>query len=125
MLYLHDDLERRMCAYFRRAFGQDLIAHKAAGSEIPLLVGRDPGLQPNEDRTSGSYCRRLEASTVPLQQQGDGMRSFTSVILHLLASTTPSILILDEPEAFLHPPQATLLGELIAKERPPRGLSSL
>ena len=28
--------------------------------------------------------------------------------------------MLDEPEAFLHPPQAQLLGELIAKERSAR-----
>ena len=48
------------------------------------------------------------------------MRSFASVVLHLLAPTTPSILLLDEPEAFLHPPQARLLGEIIATERPPR-----
>ena len=45
------------------------------------------------------------------------MRSFASVILHLLASSTPSILLLDEPEAFLHPPQARLLGAIIAKEK--------
>ena len=48
------------------------------------------------------------------------MRSFASVILHLLAPITPSILMLDEPEAFLHPPQAQLLGELIATERSAR-----
>ena len=46
------------------------------------------------------------------------MRSFASVILHLLAPVTPSILLLDEPEAFLHPPQARLLGEIIATEKP-------
>jgi hypothetical protein len=48
------------------------------------------------------------------------MRSFASVILHLLTPNTPSVLLLDEPEAFLHPPQARLLGEFIAKERPKR-----
>lgn len=47
------------------------------------------------------------------------MRAFASIILHLLAPTTFSILLLDEPEAFLHPPQARLLGEIIARERPP------
>jgi hypothetical protein len=46
------------------------------------------------------------------------MRSFASVILHMLTPDTPSILLLDEPEAYLHPPQARLLGEFIAKERP-------
>jgi len=47
------------------------------------------------------------------------MRSFASVILHMLTPDTTSVLILDEPEAFLHPPQARLLGEFIARERPP------
>ena len=48
------------------------------------------------------------------------MRSFASVILHLLAPLTPSVLILDEPEAFLHPPQARLLGHVIGNERSER-----
>ena len=51
------------------------------------------------------------------------MRSFASVILHILAPLTPRIVLLDEPEAFLHPPQARLLGEIIATER--RGTSQL
>ncbi len=39
------------------------------------------------------------------------------MILRTLATPTMSIILLDEPEAFLHPPQARLLGELIARER--------
>jgi hypothetical protein len=50
--------------------------------------------------------------------QGDGMRSFAAVILHVLAARTHSIQFLDEPEAFLHPPQARLLGRYIAENRP-------
>ena len=48
------------------------------------------------------------------------MRSFASVVLHVLAPISPSVLLLDEPEAFLHPPQARLLGEMIALERSSR-----
>ena len=120
MLYSNDDLEQRISDYFRRAFGKDLIVHRLGGQEFPLLVGERLLPQEGEDRLSASYCRRLGDSTEPLKEQGDGMRSFASVILHLLAPITPSILMLDEPEAFLHPPQAKLLGELIAKERSPR-----
>ena len=40
-----------------------------------------------------------------------------TVVLHLLAPTTPTVLLLDEPEAFLHPSQARLLGQIIAQER--------
>ena len=120
MLYSDDELENRINGYFRQAFGEDLIVYRLGGSEYPLLVGENPSLQAGENRTSSSYCQRLIDSTTPLKQQGDGMRSFASVVLHLLAPVTPSILMLDEPEAFLHPPQAKLLGELIAKERSSR-----
>ena len=120
MLYSDDDLEYRISDYFRQAFGEDLIIYRLGGNAFPLLVGERLVPLDGEDRISVSYCERLLDSTVPLMEQGDGMRSFASVILHLLAPITPSILILDEPEAFLHPPQARLLGELIAKERSSR-----
>jgi predicted ATPase len=58
-------------------------------------------------------------SNITLETQGDGMRSFAAVILHMLVQETHSIRLLDEPEAFLHPPQARLLGRYIAENRPP------
>ena len=120
LLYKYDGLEEKISKYFRRAFGEDLIPFRLGGTEIPLLVGERFKPDPGEDRISESFCRRLRNSTIPLADQGDGMRSFASVILRLMAPLTPSILMLDEPEAFLHPPQAKLLGELIAKERSSR-----
>lgn len=117
MLFLDADLERKISDYFHQAFGEDLVVYRLGGKEIPLFVGKRLVPQGEEDRLSPSYCKRLRESTVPLKDQGDGMRSFASVILHLLVPITPSILMLDEPEAFLHPPQAKLLGELIAKKR--------
>ena len=120
MLYLDDELERKISRYFERAFGQELSVYRLGGDQIPLRVGKMPPLQDGENGYSKSYNKRFISLTTPLDEQGDGMRSFATVILHLLVPTTPSILILDEPEAFLHPPQAKLLGELIAKERTPQ-----
>ena len=120
VLYKYDQIEHRISRYFRRAFGEDLIVDRAAGSNFPLLVGNRLTPQKGEDRISTSYVERLREATEKLLQQGDGMRSFASVVLHLLAPTAPSILLLDEPEAFLHPPQARLLGEIIATERSSR-----
>ena len=120
LLYSNDELEGKISGFFRKAFGEDLIVFRLGGSEQPLLVGTRPTLAKGEHLTSASYCRRLRESAIPLTAQGDGMRSFASVVLHLLVPVTPSILLLDEPEAFLHPPQARLLGELIVTERSSR-----
>jgi hypothetical protein len=52
---------------------------------------------------------------VPLiETQSDGVRSFTGILFTLLTGQFPLILI-DEPEAFLHPPQARLLGKYLAE----------
>jgi hypothetical protein len=117
MVYSDDRIEARLSKYFERAFGQELIVFKGGGSQTPLLVGKRPARRRGEDRVSATYTERLLKSARPLEGQGDGMRSFASVILHLLVPTTQSVLLLDEPEAFLHPPQARLLGEFISKER--------
>ena len=112
-----DELESKLSGYFRRAFHEDLILYRGGVRRPPLLVGKRLVPCKGEDRVTAKFLERLIASTVPLYNQGDGMRSFGSVILHLLAPITPTVLILDEPEAFLHPPQARLLGEIIASER--------
>ena len=122
ILFDDDKLEIKISDHFRTAFGNDLIIDHFAGQSIPLLVGDRPvpAVEEGEDRLSKTYREKTRDSTIPLLEQGDGMRSFASVILHMLAPISASILLLDEPEAFLHPPQARFLGEIIATEKPSR-----
>jgi len=117
LLLMDNVLASTISELFRKAFGKDLIVFRAGGSHFPLYVGKKPVLHPGEDELSKSYIDRLLRDAVPLQSQGDGMRSFVTVLLNVLVTDTHSIQFLDEPEAFLHPPQARLLGEYIAKNR--------
>lgn len=59
----------------------------------------------------------LVAELPKLHEQGDGMRSFASILLNTFTSDY-SITLIDEPEAFLHPPQARVLGKMLAKNNP-------
>lgn len=115
-LQKNDELEKRFSDYFRQAFGADLIVHRNAGSEVPLYVGNKPIPKTGEDRASTGYVIELEKLDL-LHEQGDGMRSFVGVLLDAFISNH-SILFIDEPEAFLHPPQARLLGKMLAKDLP-------
>lgn len=45
------------------------------------------------------------------------MRSFASVLLDTFTSFY-SVMLIDEPEAFLHPPQAKILGQMLAENNP-------
>ncbi|WP_036379780.1 ATP-dependent endonuclease [Muricauda sp. MAR_2010_75] len=111
-----DTLEKKFNGYFRQAFELDLIVHRNAGSEVPLYVGIAPVIKKGEDRLSESYQTKLEELDL-LHEQGDGMRSFVGVLLNAFIGNQ-SLLFIDEPEAFLHPPQARLLGKMLAKDLP-------
>jgi predicted ATPase len=115
-LQRYDELEKKFSDYFRQAFGTDLIVHRNAGNEVPLYVGLRPVPKEGEDRVSESYLNDLEKLDL-LHLQGDGMRSFVGVLLNAFISKH-SIIFIDEPEAFLHPPQARLLGKMLAKDLP-------
>ena len=113
-LYLDDSLAEKVSKLFKKAFGKDLIVHYAAGKEIPLHTGDAPIRSESRDRVSKEYIEDLEM--LPrLDKQGDGMRSFAGILLHSVLMAR-SINLIDEPEAFLHPPQARLLGQLLVGE---------
>ncbi|MCT8126603.1 AAA family ATPase [Alishewanella sp. BS5-314] len=110
-----DKLESSLSTKFRKAFGVDLVVHRNAGNQVPLHIGERPIPEDGEDRVSVSYIERLEKLPT-LHTQGDGMRSFAGVLLATSVGRE-SIMLIDEPEAFLHPPQARLLGTTLVQNR--------
>ena len=115
-LYRDDRLEKRLSTKFHKAFGEELIMNRSAGNKLPLHVGVRPIPGQGQDRVSFEYVSAVEKLPL-LHTQGDGMRSFTGVLLHTLVGRE-SILMIDEPEAFLHPPQARQLGRILVEDKP-------
>jgi ABC-type transporter Mla maintaining outer membrane lipid asymmetry ATPase subunit MlaF len=109
-----DSVELRISNLFQQAFGQDLIVHRNAGNEVPLHCGVRPSVDPGEDRVSVNYLRKLEELPT-LDSQGDGMKAFVGILLHAFLVEHSCVLI-DEPEAFLHPPQARLLARFLVEQ---------
>lgn len=96
---------------FQSAFGMDIGLDWAAMTTLYLRVAGDFGAIPDEQLQLDDLMRDARA----LATQGDGYRSFAGVALALL--TFPKrFLLLDEPEAFLHPAQARILGKWLAKQ---------
>ena len=108
-------LEQRLSDQFFRAFGVDLVLDRAAGAQFPLRVGLRPKPKPGQDRLDPEYMQELDKLPL-LQGQGDGMRSFAGVLLNMSVGQE-SLLLVDEPEAFLHPPQARQLGKMIVMDK--------
>lgn len=115
-LYIDDIKEKELSTLFNQAFGIEIILNRGAGSKIPLHIGITPEKENGEDRVSVSYLKKLK-KLPQIQTQGDGMRSFAGILLDTFTSNY-CVTLIDEPEAFLHPPQARLLGKMIAKNLP-------
>lgn len=101
---------------FKKAFNVEVTPNILNGSNIPLCIGEPV-------RFSGTYAgeqERIEAYADVLsgyrqvQNQGDGIKSFTGILLYLMLDHYRTYLI-DEPESFLHPPQARIMGQIIGE----------
>lgn len=101
---------------FKKAFNKNLIPNTQFGSSIPLCIG-DPvkldGTYSDEQDRLEEYAERL-ANYDQVHKQGDGIKSFTGILLYLMLDYY-RVYLIDEPEAFLHPPQAQIMGQIIGE----------
>ena len=115
-IYKSEKLAQKISGYFRQAFHADLIVNRNEMERVPLHVGQAPDKNEYTIAEQDEYYRQVEKLPT-LQEQGDGMRSFASILLNTFTSDY-SITLIDEPEAFLHPPQARVLGKMLAQNNP-------
>ena len=112
-LQRNEELRRSISALVQAAFDRELIINWGGGQRVWFHVGSDPARSHDEDRVSPRYLTDL-AGQPRLDHEGDGIRSFVGLVLAAKFSSHP-ICVIDEPEAFLHPPQARRLGAILAE----------
>ncbi len=91
-------------------FDIDVALDFSTLAQIVLRVGRNMEPIPPDPRDASEILEKYER----LDDQGDGLRSFTGIMTAVLCADR-DVLLIDEPEAFLHPPQAFRIGELLAE----------
>ncbi|MBI2168937.1 MAG: AAA family ATPase [Actinobacteria bacterium] len=116
VLYSNPALEKRLSEVSRKAFGTPVVVDRVSGSQIHLRFGQLPADLVATVPPSREYLEAIQQ--IPFAgTQGDGVRSFLGILLGLTAAQYP-IVFVDEPEAFLHPPQARLLGRSLGDLEP-------
>lgn len=106
------DIRKKIDQSFHEAFGQHLQVQRFGGRNNFLRIGDPVARLANPECTEDEVIDHIMQvmDTYPkLHEQGDGMVGFTGVLLSLLIENF-SIFLMDEPESFLHPPQARILG---------------
>lgn len=67
-----------------------------------------------EERGIHDKAVQFHAKATPIEDASDGVKAFTGIVVELIAGD-PRVLLIDEPEAFLHPSLASKLGFEVAK----------
>ena len=102
-----EDLERQPMRDLKEILNFEIVLHLFASQKIHLLIGKKPIDSLTRYKLTKAYDEMIE-----LADQGDGIKAYIGVLLTLLAAVQKVILV-DEPENFLHPPQALKLGKTI------------
>jgi len=97
-------------AIFRQAFNMDVEFDYSGLTEYCFRLADQFPQIPENPKKAFPIMGKYEK----LDVQGDGFKSFVAVVLSLLI-VKGRITLIDEPGAFLHPPQARLLGRWIVE----------
>lgn len=111
-LFLDDSREPELIKAFRDAFNMDIKLDYSSMQKLCLRVSKEMPDIPDDPRKAYPITNTL----AKIEEQGDGFRSLAGIILGLLFSRG-RIVLLDEPEAFLHPAQARFLGKWIGDHK--------
>ena len=114
VLYDDEKFMKKISGLFRQAFGKDLMFDFRGGSKLPIHVGELSGVEGLTDRAGNLYTQAVRNYPL-LNKQGDGMKSYAGILFEAVVNNL-DITLIDEPEAFLHPPQMRRLGETLSSE---------
>jgi hypothetical protein len=112
-LHQNLQLEKELDARSREALQTGVVLDRWKGSLLTLLIGEKPADDFTEGVPSDAYRDKLK-ELKPLEDHGDGIKAYLGLLLTVIAGRQQIILI-DEPEAFLHPPQSRRLGRVLAE----------
>jgi len=111
-LYRSRGKEFSVSEAFKTAFQMDFVVNRCAGESMQLRCGVRPAKGEEEEEYDQSFQTKMLALE-HVGSQGHGVKAFAGILMQVLANPT-SVLLIDEPEAFLHPPQAYLLGRWLS-----------
>jgi|ERR1700722_1195710 len=95
------------------AFGLYFIIDPTKLGTLRVRLSTRPPQCSLEERGIHDEARKFHADAMLIDSASDGVKAFTGIITAIIAGD-PHILLIDEPEAFLHPSLSFKLGKEIA-----------
>lgn len=109
-LYDDSDAKRLLTEEAMKVFGKAVWVDNTRSGKLCLRVSDSPEMPSADDRLEPSKMKQYRL----MEDEGDGFKSYMAICLSLLLGRRP-VMLVDEPEMCLHPPQAYSLGRFIGR----------
>ena len=117
-LSLNKDILEEIKRNIREVFNIDIGFDNLQQGQKPLRVL--PKEKIKGETNSREVALKWQKESPLIETQGDGIKAYLKLVFSLL-QPLKTIIFIDEPETFLHPPQRRALGTLVAKLVKERG----
>lgn len=108
-LFRDDDLRKRFRDLVFKGLGNYAVIDPTNLGRLRLRLSPIEPPSPEIERGLGDESVRFHGAAQSIADASDGAKAFTGILSEILAGD-PKILLMDEPEAFLHPALAFKLG---------------
>lgn len=114
VLFRNDAKRAEVRRILREAFGFNFVLDPTMLGQLRIRFSTREPLDDMEERGIHNTAVRFHAAAQPIEETSDGVKAFTGMITEIIAGD-PSVILIDEPEAFLHPSLAFQLGNEISR----------
>lgn len=111
-LFQDDNARSQVRELIHDAFGLFFVVDPTNLGTLRIRLSQDA--PPSDEQSLNAEAREFYRKAVYIKDASDGVQAFAGIATAVLSGDYHTILI-DEPEAFLHPPLARKLGKSLAK----------
>jgi energy-coupling factor transporter ATP-binding protein EcfA2 len=118
-LFVDDERRSKLKQATKDALGFYVLINPTNLGQFQFCLADKLPARPELERSLGEEALAFYAGTRGMEEASDGVKAYTGILSAVL-STDFDLILIDEPEAFLHPPLARRLGFFltdIARER--------
>jgi energy-coupling factor transporter ATP-binding protein EcfA2 len=113
-LFRDDALRNKFSRIVQKSLNRYAVLDPTSLGQLRLRLSTNLPDSPEVERGLGDASVKFHASALHIAIASDGAKAFTGILAEILAGD-PKVLLMDEPEAFLHPSLAFNLGRDIAQ----------
>ncbi|HTG66073.1 MAG TPA: ATP-binding protein [Flavobacterium sp.] len=113
-LFQRDDLRKNLRSIVYEAFKKYFVIDPTNVGKLRARLSETKPLSDEIERGWGAASVKFHGEALPIENASDGVKAFCGILSTIVAGD-PKVLLIDEPEAFLHPSLSTLLAKEIGK----------